>query len=233
MALLLFDIDGTLLKPVGLGRAAFEAALKEATGGDGAVAFTFEGLLDPQIAARALEQRGRPATPDAVARLLDAYVTRLAASDPPPGDLACPGVRAVLAQAAGRGHCAALLTGNLRKGAAIKLDFAALSSFFGLDGPGSPLLGAFGDEAPERWRLVPLAVERSVRAFGRTFSAQETWVVGDSARDVEAARKAGVRCAAVATGLTPREELARLRPDVLLQDLSEPAPFWAALERPL
>ena len=230
MALLLFDIDGTLLKPVGLGRGAFEAALREATGADGPVGFTFDGLLDTQIAARALEQRGRPASPEAVGRLLKSYLARLAAADPPPGDLACPGVRSVLAGVSARGHHAALVTGNLRQGAAIKLGLASLDSHFRSDGASSPLLGAFGDEAQERWELIPLAVARCVEAFGRPFSPRETWVVGDSSRDVEAARRAGVRCAAVATGLTPYDGLAQLGPEVLLRDLADPAPLWDALE---
>jgi phosphoglycolate phosphatase-like HAD superfamily hydrolase len=230
MALLLFDIDGTLLKPVGLGRAAFEAALRETAGGEGEAGFAFDGLLDTQIAARALERRGIPASREAVGRLLEAYLTKLAAGAPPPGDLACPGVRSLLAAAAARGHHLALLTGNLGAGAAVKLSLASLDGFFRSNGPSSGLLGAFGGEAEERWELVPLALARCTEAFGRPFPSREVWVVGDSPRDVEAARRAGVRCAAVSSGLTPYERLAELGPDLLLHDLRDPLPLWNALE---
>lgn len=59
---------------------------------------------------------------------------------------------------------------------------------------------------------------------------EETWLVGDSPRDVEAARGSGARCVAVATGWCALEDLAALGPDLALPDLGVAAPFWCAIE---
>jgi len=232
MALLLFDIDGTLLRPAGLGRRAFEAAVRDLYGEPSATAFLYDGLLDTQIARRTLGLLGVSATDERVDALLSSYLAHLAASPAPDAEgLRCPGVSRVLEEAAERGHHAALLTGNLREGAQIKLAFAGLTRHFQENGPESPLLGAFARDAAERWELVAVALDRCRRAFSRPFRRGEIWVVGDSARDVEAARRAGVRCAAVATGLAPFEALRALSPDLLLADLQDPEPLWRAVER--
>lgn len=232
MALLLFDIDGTLLRPVGLGRRAFEEALEGLYGRrEPGERFLFDGLLDTQIARRTLEQMGVPATDPEVSRLLEAYVQRLRHQPAPaPGDLRCPGVPAVLAEASSRGHHLALLTGNVREGAEVKLAFAGLDAFFRQGPRDCALLGAFGEDSPERPGLVPVALDRCGAAFGRRFAPSQTWIVGDSPRDIDAARGGGVRCAAVATGLASAGALMEHGPDLLLRDLSDPHGLWDAVE---
>lgn len=233
MALLLFDIDGTLCRSLGFGRRAFEAALAELFGPfPQERRFAYDGLLDTQIARLSLEPMG--ISPDAqnVGRLLAKYVEILSRNPPErPSDHLCPGIPSSLEALRQAGNSLALLTGNVRAGAAVKLGFFGLTGFFrdGAELPG--LLGAFGEDASERYELVPLAVQRCSRFYDRPFSAGETWLVGDSIRDVEAARRGGVRCAAVATGLTDMETLGAERPDLLLEDLASPAPLLAALGR--
>lgn len=231
MALLLFDIDGTLLRPVGLGRSAFTRAVGELYGVPQGEAFLYDGLLDTQIARRTLGLLGVAVTEEAVDQLLGVYLDKLGGTPSPgPEALLCPGVVPLLEALRLRGHRTALLTGNLREGAGIKLGMAGIDRYFRTDGPLSPLLGAFARDARERWQLVAVAVSRSEEVFAETFAPAETWVVGDSARDVEAARRAGVRCAAVATGLSPYDSLRSLGPDALLSDLADPAPLWRAVE---
>jgi phosphoglycolate phosphatase len=231
MALLLFDIDGTLLRPVGLGREAFRAAVDELYGVPQGEAFLYDGLLDTQIARRTLDLLGADPTDEAVEALLAAYLEKLAGS-PSPGarGLLCAGVVPTLEAARRRGHRTALLTGNLREGAGIKLGMAGIDGYFRTDGPDGPLLGAFARDARERWELVPVAVARCESAFAESFDADRVWLVGDSARDVDAARRAGVRCTAVATGLASYESLQTLAPDLLLRDLVDSAPMWRAVE---
>lgn len=232
MALLLFDIDGTLLRPVGLGRRAFEEALQDLYGRrEGGERFLFDGLLDTQIASRTLEQMGVPTGDHEVTRLLEAYVERLRRQPAPdPGELRCPGVPSVLAEATSRGHHLALLTGNVREGAEVKLTFAALDGFFRARFGEGALLGAFGEDSPARPGLVPVALDRCAAAFGQRFETSDAWVVGDSPRDIDAARAGGVRCAAVATGLASKETLRGHGPDLLLKDLSDPRELWKAVE---
>jgi len=231
MALLLFDIDGTLIRPTGMGRRAFERALRELYGGASDEHFPYDGMLDTQIAVRILSQMGLAPTSSAVDRLLDLYVERL--QDERPEDPAahrCPGIPALLEQAPGRGHYLGLLTGNVRGGAFAKLSFAGLSNYFLAGTDGSGLLGAFGGDAQERWDLVPVAMARCVKAYGRAFSRAQTWIIGDSPKDVQAARTAGVRCVAVGTGSASLQTLAGLSPDLLLPDLADLGTLWPAVE---
>jgi phosphoglycolate phosphatase-like HAD superfamily hydrolase len=231
MALLLFDIDGTLIRPTGMGRRAFEKALRELYGGALPEHFPYDGMLDTQIAARTLSQMGLAPTPSAVDRLLDLYVEHLQGECPPdPAPHRCPGIPALLEQAPGRGHHLGLLTGNVRGGALAKLSFMGLAGYF-QDGPeGGGLLGAFGGDGQQRWELVPVAMARCERAYGKQFNLRQTWLVGDSPKDVQAAHTAGVRCAAVGTGFTSLQTLANYSPDLLLQDLADPAALWAGVE---
>ncbi len=232
MALLLFDIDGTLIRPMGMGRRAFERALGDLFGGRPRPTFPFDGLLDTQIARKTLKAMGMEPTTQAVDDLLALYVQHLKNERPPnPEEHLCPGVMALLASVPRRGHDLALLTGNVSQGALLKLAFMGLDGHFRAGREGGELLGAFGEDASDRAGLVAVAVARCERAFGKRFPPEMTWLIGDSPRDVEAAREAGVRCAAVATGLTEPAELQALEPDLLLPDLSDPAPLWALLDQ--
>ncbi len=231
MALLLFDIDGTLIRPMGLGRRAFEEALREIHGRVPVKNFPFDGLLDTQIARQTLSLLGLAPTGRAVDNLLARYIELLQGQRPsdPPACL-CPGIPDVLEEATRRGHHLGLLTGNVREGARVKLSFMGLDEYFLPDEDPGVLLGAFGDDAEERAGLVPVAVARCGRAFGKDFLAAGTWIIGDSPRDVMAARAAHIRCAAVATGLASLEDLKSTEPDLLLSDLSDPRPLWACVE---
>ena len=99
MGLLLFDIDGTMIRPLGLGRRAFESALRITYGrlpeGE---PFPYDGLLDPQIARRTLEAMGIMPTEEEIRLTLAAYVDRLRKTSPQdPGALLCPGFPALAA----------------------------------------------------------------------------------------------------------------------------------------
>ncbi len=232
MALLLFDIDGTLLRPLGVGRRAFEDALLALHGripeGSG---FSYAGLLDTQIAAATLAALGLPNGTPAVKRLLGRYVDCLKKNPWPQREAClCPGVPGILDEARGRGHRIALLTGNLHEGARVKLGACGILDYFAPDGREGSLLGAFADDAEERHGLVPIAVERCRRRFGEPFTPHETWIVGDSPRDVQAARLSGIRCAAVATGFTDLEGLRSLGPDLAVADLSGNEAFFRSIQ---
>ena len=130
MGLLLFDIDGTMIRPLGLGRRAFESALRITYGrlpeGE---SFPYDGLLDPQIARRTLEAMDIEPTHDEIGLILAAYVDCLGKRPPPDaGAILCPGFPGLLEEAAARRHSIALLTGNIRQGAEAKLTLAGLES---------------------------------------------------------------------------------------------------------
>lgn len=226
MSLLLFDIDGTLLAPRDMGRRAFERALGERHPRRPLPErFPYDGLLDPEIVSRTLSLMGLPSGEREVRDLLRAYLRHLEAERPGSRDgYLCPGVPAVLDEASRRGHGLGVLTGNVEAGARLKLDFFGLGGYFSG--------GAFGEDAPVRAGLVAVALARVGREGGGRYGLAETWIVGDSPRDLAAAREARVRCALVATGTTPRSELTKLNADLLLDDLSDTSPLWEAVEAP-
>lgn len=115
--------------------------------------------------------------------------------------------------------CLVLLTGNMERGAWIKLKKFGLERFF--------KLGAFGSDHDDRNLLASLALQKGREFFRYPFSPGETYVIGDSLADIRCARSIGAGVVAVATGPTPYEDLKRASPDYLFQDLRDPAPLLA------
>jgi len=214
--LVLFDIDGTLLSGGRAARTVFAGALTEVFGTCGDVeTFAFEGKLDPMIVRELLLAAGVPEETvlsrraEALALYLDRLEAALAAERP----VLKPGVAAVLDGVARSGGAVqALLTGNVERGARIKLSAVGLWDRFAF--------GAFGDEAPRREDLGPVALEKA-RRLGHAFTGPDCVVVGDAPQDVACALALGARIVAVATGKTPAERLAQAGADVVLPDFSD------------
>lgn len=218
MKLLLFDIDGTLLRPMGFGKRAFQKAFVEVCGTAPAGDFPYDGLLDREIAAKTLEMSGLEPEEGVMQKLLEKYIERLPSEIPEDtSQWLCPNVPNLLSEALDKGHALAIVTGNVEEAARIKLEAAGLSVYFPA--------GAYGSDAAARSELVPIAVNRAGKHHGRGFSLDETFMVGDSVRDIDAARKAGVRSISVATGLAPLGRLSMENPDFLLETLSSES-FW-------
>ncbi len=214
--LLLFDVDGTLLSPGPGARAAFAGALTEVFGTAGEMdTYAFEGKLDPLIVAELMRQAGvaEAVISERLPRALDLYLDRLEPALALDGPRLKPRV-AELLERVGRtdGAVAALLTGNVERGARIKLSAAGLWHHFAF--------GAFGDEAERREDLGPLALEKA-RRLGHAFTAADCVIVGDAPQDVACARALGARIVAVATGKTPAGRLASAGATLVLPDLAD------------
>lgn len=223
--LILFDIDGTLVSTGGRAGQALLRALADTYGVLPAVhGYSFAGKTDPQIVRELLTASGVPAATiethrgEALARYLKYLEQELA-----PGSVrVLPGVQGVLdTLAVTPGVRLGLLTGNVAQGAWLKLRAAGLQGWF--------RFGAYGSDAEDRNRLVPIARERAHRATGIQFAAEHTVVVGDAEADIHCARAGRARAVAVATGWTPREVLAALRPDAVLDSLAVPHALAAIL----
>lgn len=221
MRLLLFDIDGTLVRTDGAGRRALDAALAELYGWEAATrGLWFGGKTDPLIVRETFALRGE--SPERAAaelpRIAPVYLRHLE-RELAAGRAGCaslPGITALLdALCAREGEClVALLTGNIEGGARRKLEACGLAW-------ATFRCGAFGDEAPRRVDLLPVALERARACAGRAFDPRAAVVIGDTPADIEVARAHGALAIAVATGASPRESLAEHAPDVLLDDLSD------------
>jgi phosphoglycolate phosphatase len=212
--LVLWDVDGTLVDTAGQGRDAFEAAFHEVVGRPLEAEVDYAGRTDHQIAMAMLEgvENAGGHLPRLLEQLVPALQARAERMREEGG--AHPGVPEVLEALAGRERVAqSLLTGNLEANAAIKVSAFGLERHFDFE------LGAYGSDPHERRSdLVAIARERAEAKLGRPV---EPVLVGDTPRDVQAAREAGVRVVAVATGFSAEEALREAQPDVLLRDLSD------------
>ncbi len=214
-ALLLFDIDGTLVRRAGgHHREALVAAVHKVTGLTTTTDhIPVQGMLDRDILAWMMRDAG--ASPALVRRTMPALVAKAQSIYPRrcPSSLrakVCPGVRGLLARLARRRIPAGLVTGNLTRIGWTKLDRAGLKPHF--------RFGAFAERASSRAGLVRLAL-REARQRRYVNGATHVWLVGDHPNDILAARANGIRSVAVATGLSDRAELAAHQPDLLLEDL--------------
>ncbi len=215
--LVLFDIDGTLLSSGPPAKTAFSSALVEVFGTAGDVDnYRFEGRLDPLIVIDLMKDAGIPQ--DVVLRhlkpALDRYLDNLEAALSARKPVLKPGVESLLCDLRPRdGVVSALLTGNVERGARIKLSAAGIWDFF--------RFGAWGDEGKNRNELGPVALARARQVTGHEFEGRDCVVVGDSRYDVECGKAIGARVVAVATGLTHPDVLAGAGADAVLPDLGD------------
>jgi phosphoglycolate phosphatase len=217
MLLVLWDIDGTLVDSAGHGRHAFEEAFEAVVGGVPEWV-DYAGRTDHQIALAMLEgsDPSVPGSAEHLPAVLEQLAERLA--DRKEAIAAegrvYPGVRETLAALhETEGVVNSLLTGNIEANAAVKV------SAFGLDRWLDFEAGAYGsDPHVRRSDLVAVARERAAERYGETTGAV---LVGDTPLDVLAAREAGARAVAVATGFAGLDALRESKPDALLQDLSD------------
>lgn len=219
MRLLLFDVDGTLLRCGPQVRGILSGALTEVFGVtcrfDG---FDFSGKTDQQIAYELLGAAGVPEdrVRGELFRMRDLYLDRLEETLDRGRMQVLPGVEELLDDLSGRverGEAAlGLVTGNWSRAARVKLSRFGLERHFPF--------GAFGEDGRERRELPPVALERARRATGRAFEPEETLIVGDSVRDVECARAHGLPVLAVTTGWTPAERLEAAGADRVVESLA-------------
>jgi phosphoglycolate phosphatase-like HAD superfamily hydrolase len=213
---LLFDIDGTLIHKGGMGSAALRRAFAEVHGiEDPLSGIRLDGKTDPTICREVFERHSLAWSDYAWQRIQEAYVRCLEqeAAERPCGQL-CPGVWELLDCLATRQDCAVgLLTGNVRRGAEIKLRVFGLWDYFAF--------GAFGCDRDRRPELVGVALDRAAQSFGAGFLPSDAFVIGDTPADIETARLGGCASLAVATGRYSDAELRAHGADWVLEDLSD------------
>ena len=217
--LILFDIDGTLLKCGPQVKAVFAGVLEEVFGTTGAIdSYDFAGKTDHQILHDLLGPSG--VSPEALetglprARAL--YGERLERDLDRDRMLLLPGVHETLEWLRRDPTVTlGLLTGNWQVGARIKLGRFDLNGYFAF--------GAFGDGVMERRQLPPRALAAARLQSGYDFSARETLIVGDTLLDVDCARAHGIASLAVATGSTSEESLRGGGADWVAADLASAA----------
>jgi phosphoglycolate phosphatase len=212
--LILWDIDSTLVNTGAAGQHALVRATIERFGGGGDLnGVEIAGRTDRAIAHQILEKYGQLVTDENVDSFLDRYIALLPEELPKRNGRVLPGVRDLLKDLSRQPNkTLGLLTGNLERGARLKLEHYDLWHFFPF--------GAFADDHHDRNALGPCAVDRAAAHAGFQFQPQQVDVVGDTGHDINCGKAFGARTIAVATGSWSRQRLAECQPDFLFDDLA-------------
>ncbi len=219
MKLVLFDIDGTLLKTDGAGRRAMERALNTIFTASGDPHYRYDGKTDRQIIREQMRHAGvADATISArLAEVLDLYVKHLAVElvrDAATSRL-CGGVLPLLdAVEANAGIVMGLLTGNIEHGArqklqAVGVEFARFRC------------NAFGSDHEDRPQLPAVAQRRANALLGRSIPGDQIVIIGDTPADIECGRGLGVRAIGVATGRYTVDDLRPHGPAAVFDSLED------------
>ncbi len=220
--LLLFDIDGTLLESGGAGMASlaqgFAAAFPEVAD-QPFPNLDLGGATDGGVSQFLFSHFEMEDSPEQRERFylgyLDTLPRQIAHFRAAGEGFVLPGITDLLSGLQEREDefILGLLTGNLRRGAEVKLRSYELDHFFSFDD------GSYGDDHDDRNELGPIALERVRQTYG--VPIDQAIVIGDTSRDVDCARAAGFPVIATATGHASYDALAETDPDYLLHDLSD------------
>jgi len=194
----LFDIDGTLLRSRDRVHVeSFASSVHRVTGFEVTLAgIVLHGSTDTGILREACNQAGIPA--ELLEQRHELNLVRM------------PGVEQVLAHLARRGALLGVATGNLEVIGWVKVEQAGLREWF--------RFGGFSDHFPIRSELVGHAADKAREMAGRGASI---CVVGDTPRDIEAARANFLSVIAVATGNYSFDELMKYQPEVCATSLGD------------
>jgi phosphoglycolate phosphatase len=212
--LLLFDIDGTLISTGGAGVCALKLVIEKRYGvHDDLHDVEIAGRTDSGIAASILKKYGASETNGNVADFLDEYVGFLEQTISTTDGQILPGMSEILNRMKARpDRVLGLLTGNVKRGAELKLQHYGLWDFFEF--------GAFADDHHDRNQLGEFARTRAQEKHGHDFDSAQIDVIGDTGHDVACGKAFGARTVAIATGSWSREQLAAHKPDFLFDDLA-------------
>ena len=214
-AVLLFDIDGTLLRRAGPHhRQALVSAVRHVTGIETSNEhIATQGMLDRDILKLMMLNVGMK--PKQIAIAMPAIIAfaqmEYQSTCPDLRRKVCPGVRRFLGTLRKRNTVAGLVTGNLTAIGWRKMESAGLRHHF--------QFGAFAEQGRDRAALVRIAL-RQAKQHGFYTRQTPVALIGDHPNDVNAARQNGVRAVAVTTGLTSREELSTHNPHMVVDNLN-------------
>jgi phosphoglycolate phosphatase len=214
----LFDIDETLIHTGGSGARSWNAAFQKLYGIPTDIgAHTSAGETDPQVARATFKAvLERDPSEDELDRIYVRYLLHLAddirSSE---GYRVLPGAEQTLTTLVEAGVMLGVVSGAMEGAARTKLGPANLSRFF--------IFGAYGSDSPDRAELTKMAIQKAARLHSELTPAQ-VYVVGDTPRDIEAAKAAGAVSVGVATGKYSTEELSKAGSDHVLESLQDPFP---------
>jgi len=213
--LILFDIDLTLVRTGGAGRAAMTEAFRRLYGlANPTEGIRFDGRTDHAIFMEAIQLHGL-GNGDAAGvyrQTVEAYLEQLPGFLRARGGQVLPGVVELLDALSGQAAPVGLATGNLRRGAMAKLGHFDLWERFAA--------GGFGDGTSDRAEVVAVAINNLADATGSDSDPANCVVIGDTPLDVAAAHAAGAKAMAVATGSYAMAALGESGAELVVADLN-------------
>jgi len=226
--LVLWDIDKTLVEVSGFGQIAYAEAFTRVTGQPFTMSFSFGGLTELAMIHTVLGHHGMPVEDELVADLFEqlAEVHRESADHLATHGRLLPGAaEAVQAVGSLPGVRQSVLTGNMRSIGELKIGLFGLDKWLDLG------IGAFGDEDLGRPDLLPRAWRNAEAAYGETYAASQTVVIGDTARDMEVATRHGAFGIGVGSGHESTQALSDAGADVALDGLGDIEDLLSAISR--
>ncbi len=217
MALLLFDIDGTLLNAHGCGRDAANDSFKKHLGCKNAFkniplmgrTDTYiwkQACLNCNISQKTYNKIKKQLLEDYYACLKKRLLLNSKAT-------LCPGIKEVLTKVKNKHHLG-LLTGNFKTSGMIKIAHFNLDKYFPV--------GGFGDDNENRNHIAHLTIKRARKFYKKQFKPEEIYIIGDTPFDIECAKETGTISIAVATGTFQYNELKKYSPDYLFYSFKDP-----------
>jgi phosphoglycolate phosphatase len=218
MHLVLFDIDGTLILTGGAGMRAFYRALSDVFHVDAEhLGFRPDGKTDPLIAKEVLTRFGlEDQWSDEIRKaLFSFYLNHLEDEMGRAKEegliQVLPGVANLLETLSEQpDFCVGLVTGNIEKGARIKLGWAGLNRYF--------RFGGYGSDSEDRTTLIRIGIRRGTQVVA-PIPVEGIFVVGDTPLDIKHGRAAGAKVIAVASSRYNLNDLGFHNPDLLLPNL--------------
>lgn len=217
--LFLWDIDGTLITVGGAGERALVHAIKDCFGIDGDLAgIDYSGRTDRRISHMLHDYYKIEKTDASLESFLDSYLFHLEQEMKNTRMTVVDGVRAILdeIEANPRLH-QGLLTGNLQRGAEIKLGHFGIGGYF--------KFGAFSNLSMNRNELAGHALDLAEKATGVRFMPEHTYIIGDTPHDIECGKSISAKTVAVAAGRFTAEELKAHHPDYTFEKFGDSLDF--------
>lgn len=212
--LLIWDIDGTILNCKGCGRQALSLTFEKMYGfSDAFKDVDLTGKIDSQVIDEIVEKFQIKDFVlqnffDKYGKILFEVMRKIDGID------LLPGVKELLeTYASDENIYLSLATGNCKTGAMGKLDHCEASHYFEI--------GAYGDEAENRGQLVNMALTKAKSHYGVEFKKEHIYYIGDTPKDIEAARVNKIKSVAVSTGFYEYSELEKHDPDFLIKGFND------------
>lgn len=214
MHVFLFDIDGTLIRSGGAGQASLREAMRTEFGVDDPEDVPVHGFTDRVIASSLFERHGFEDSFENWQRLINSYLRLLPKLLAEKDGEVLPGVTSVLESLSAREDVAVgLLTGNVPRGAQIKLEHFGLYHHF--------TFGGYGEDHHNRNDVATAALAAAKDHLNGQVSLDRTFVIGDTPNDIRCAHHIGAKAIGVCTGIFSADDLKKENPNALLDDMSD------------